>query len=50
MNGIDPFMSSGVQGLERKLVSPGLTHRLNDNQLIDVSAVFATQSFGVSNL
>ena len=50
MNGIDPFMSSGVQGLERKLVSPGLTHRLNDNQLIDVSAVFATQSFGVSHL
>ena len=50
MNGIDPFMSSGVQGLERKLVSPGLMHRLNDNQLIGVSAVFATQSFGVSPL
>ena len=50
MNGIDPFMSSGVQGLERKLVSPGLMHRLNDNQLIGVSAVFATQSFGVSHL
>ncbi|MGB5486523.1 MAG: hypothetical protein WBN06_03985 [Lysobacterales bacterium] len=50
MNGIDPFMSSGVQGLERKLVSPGLMHRLNDKQLIGVSAVFATQSFGVSHL
>ncbi|MDX2418823.1 MAG: hypothetical protein QNK19_15290 [Xanthomonadales bacterium] len=50
MNGIDPFMSSGVQGLERKLVTPGLMHRLNDNQLIGVSAVFATQSFGVSHL
>jgi long-chain fatty acid transport protein len=50
MNGIDPFMSSGVQGLERKLVSPGMMHRLSDNQLIGVSAVFATQSFGVSHL
>jgi hypothetical protein len=50
MNGIDPFMSSGMQGLERRLVSPGLMHRLNDNQLIGVSAVFATQSYGVSRL
>ena len=29
---------------------PGLMHRLNDNQLIGVSAVFATQSYGVSRL
>jgi long-chain fatty acid transport protein len=50
MGGFDPFMSSGVQGLERRLVSPGLMHRLNDTQLIGVSAVFATQSFGVSRL
>jgi len=50
MNGFDPFMSSGMQGLERRLVSPGLMHRLNDNQLIGVSAVFATQSYGVSRL
>lgn len=50
MNGLDPFMSSGMQGLERRLVSPGLMHRLNDNQLIGVSAVFATQSYGVSRL
>jgi len=50
MNGFDPFMSSGAHGLERRLVSPGLMHRLNDNQLIGVSAVFATQSFGVSRL
>ena len=50
MNGIDPFMSSGMQGLERRLVSPGLMHRLSDTQLIGVSAVFATQSYGVSRL
>jgi len=50
MNGLDPFMSYGTKGLERRLVSPGLTHRLNDNQLIGVSAVFATQSYGVSRL
>ena len=50
MNGLDPFMSYGTQGFERRLVSPGLTHRLNDNQLIGVSAVFATQSYGVSRL
>ena len=50
MNGFDPFMSSGTQGLERRLVSPGLMHRLNDKQLIGVSAVFATQSYGVSRL
>ena len=50
MNGFDPFMSSGVQGLERRLVSPGLMHRLSDTQLIGVSAVFATQSYGVSRL
>ena len=50
MNGIDPFMTTGMQGLERRLVSPGLMHRLNENQLIGVSAVFATQSYGVSRL
>ena len=50
MDGFDPFMSTGMQGLERRLVSPGLMHRLSENQLIGVSAVFATQSFGVSRL
>ena len=50
MNSFDPVMSSGTHGLERKLVSPGMLHRLNDSQLIGVSAVFATQSFGVSRL
>jgi len=50
MNSVDQFMSSRAQGLERRLVSPGFMHRLNDNQLIGVSAVFATQSFGVSSL
>ena len=36
--------------LERKLVSPGLMHRLGDHQLIGVSAIFATQSYGVSRV
>lgn len=47
---LDAFMQSGVFGLERKMVSPGLLHQVGDNQLIGVSAVFATQSYGVSNL
>lgn len=50
MNGLDSFMSYGTQGLERRLVSPGLLHRLNGNQVVGVSAVFATQSYGVSRL
>lgn len=50
MTSFDPFMRSHTEGLERKLVSPGLMHRVNDNQLIGISAVFATQSFGVSRL
>ncbi len=50
MNRFDPAISSGILGLERRLISPGLMHRLNDNQLIGVSAVFVTQSFGVSRL
>jgi long-chain fatty acid transport protein len=50
MNSFDPFMSSGTVGLERRLISSGLMHRLNDNQLLGVSAVFVTQSYGVSRL
>ncbi len=50
MNSFDPVMSSGTHGLERRLISPGLMHRLNDSQLIGVSAIFATQSYGVSRL
>jgi hypothetical protein len=50
MNSFDPVMSSHARGMERRLISPGLMHRLNDNQLIGISAVFATQSFGVSRL
>ena len=49
-SGFEPFMNYFTPGLERKLVSPGLLHRLNENQTIGVSAVFATQSFGVSGL
>lgn len=50
MHNFDPVMSSGTLGLERSLISPGLMHRLNDNQMIGVSAVFVTQSYGVSRL
>ena len=50
MNRIDPVLNSGKLGLERRLLSPGLMHRLNDKQLIGVSAVFVTQSYGVSGL
>ena len=50
MNGLDAFMSYGAEGLERRLVSSGLMHRLNDTQILGVSAVFATQSYGVSRL
>jgi len=50
MTSFNPVMGSGTLGLERRLISPGLMHRLNDNQLIGVSAVFATQSYGVSRL
>lgn len=50
MTSFDPVMSSNTRGLERRLISPGLLHRLNDSQIIGISAVFATQSFGVSRL
>ncbi len=50
MNSFDPVVSSGTIGLERRLISPGLMHRLNDNQMVGVSVVFATQSYGVSSL
>jgi len=50
MKSFDPAFGSGTLGLERRLISPGLMHRLNDNQLIGVSAVFVTQSYGVSRL
>ncbi len=43
-------LQTGIPGLERKLISSGLVHNLSENQLIGVSAVFATQSFGVSQL
>ncbi|NOR18895.1 MAG: hypothetical protein GQ538_02245 [Xanthomonadales bacterium] len=50
MNTFDPGLSTGTLGLERRLISPGLMHRLNDTQLIGVSAIFVTQSYGVSRL
>jgi hypothetical protein len=48
--GFNEGLIMGNPGLERKLLSSSLVHHLNDNQLIGVSAVFATQSFGVSQL
>ena len=45
----DGLMTS-IPGLERKLISSSLIHHLSDGQLLGVSAVFATQSFGVSQL
>ncbi len=50
ISGYTPIINSGTPGLERRLISPGLMHRLNDYQMIGVSAVFATQSYGVSRL
>ena len=47
MTSFDDGFSSGIAGLERKLISSSLVHHVNDNQLIGISAVFATQSFGV---
>jgi long-chain fatty acid transport protein len=37
-------------GFERTLLSPGIMHQFNDNQLLGVSAIFAHQSYGVANL
>ncbi len=48
--GFNTEFFTGSPALERRLISPGLMHRLNDNQLLGVSAVFATQSYGVSSL
>ena len=50
MNTFGPVSSSGSLGLERRLISPGMMHRLSDNQLVGVSAIFVTQSYGVSRL
>jgi len=50
MTRFDPGFSSSTRGLERRLISPGMMHRLNDTQMIGISAVFATQSYGVSGL
>ena len=50
MTGFNEGLISGKPGLERKLISSSLIHHLDDQQLIGVSAVFATQSFGVSGL
>jgi len=41
---------TGKPALERQMISSGLVHSLSDNQLVGVSAVFVTQSFGVSQL
>jgi long-chain fatty acid transport protein len=50
MTGFNEGLISGKPGLERRLVSSSLIHQVNDTQMFGVSAVFATQSFGVSSL
>ncbi len=50
MTSFNEGLITGIAGLERKLISSSLVHHLGSNQLIGVSAVFATQSFGVSQL
>jgi len=50
MHSFDPGFSSSTRNLERRLVSPGLMHRISDTELVGISAVFATQSYGVSGL
>jgi len=50
MTGFNQGLISGRPGLERRMVSSGLIHQLSDSQMFGVSAVFATQSFGVSRL
>jgi hypothetical protein len=49
-HGFNEGLITGKPGLERKMLSSGLVHKLTDHQLIGVSAVFATQSFGFSQL
>lgn len=49
-SGFQVGLTTASKSFERSLMTPGLVHRLNDNQLIGISAVFATQSYGVSGL
>jgi len=50
MTSFNDNLRTGIPGLERKLISSSLIHQVSGNQFIGVSAVFATQSFGVSRL
>ncbi len=50
MHSFDPGLSFNTRNLERRLISPGLMHRISDTELFGISAVFATQSYGVSGL
>jgi len=47
--GFSHEMQPGL-GFERRLLAPGIFHRLNDGHVLGVSAVLAQQSFGVSSL
>lgn len=46
----DPALNTISRGFERNLISSGLMHQLSDSQVLGISAVFATQSYGVSGL
>jgi hypothetical protein len=37
-------------GFERQLLVPGITHQVSEDQVLGVSAVFAYQSYGTTNL
>lgn len=50
MHSFEPGLSSSTRNFERRLISPGLMHRISDTELFGISAVFATQSYGVSGL
>jgi hypothetical protein len=50
MHSFEPGLSSSTRNFERRLISPGLMHRISDTELLGISAVFATQSYGVSGL
>jgi long-chain fatty acid transport protein len=50
LQSFDPALNTSSRGFERNLISSGLMHQLSDNQVLGISAVFATQSFGVPGL
>jgi long-chain fatty acid transport protein len=48
--GFDQKSGSPGFGFERQLLAPGIVHRVNENQVFGVAAVFAYQSYSTTNL